>query len=298
MNWKKFGKAILFPHLAIIILFLPVSIALLIFSLIYFETTSFISLTSYLLAFYMLVVLCCRIPRMINFFKKVKNENKYIKRLFSDVHLRVNISLYGSLIWNGAFAIFQLGLGFYHNSLWFYSMFAYYIILAVMRFFLLKHTRNFKANEEIKLELKKYCFCGWLLLIMNLALSVIIFFIVYLNKTFIHHEITTIALATYTFTTFTFAIVNIIKYKKYNSPVYSAAKSITLIAACVSMFTLETTMLTTFGGDNSVALKQIMLSITGAILTIFTIFMAINMIVKSTKKLKLLNNENKEKSPN
>ena len=40
--------------------------------------------------------------------------------------------------------------------------------------------------------------------------------IVYLNKTFIHHEITTITIAAYTFTSLTFAIINFIKYKKYD----------------------------------------------------------------------------------
>ena len=138
------------------------------------------------------------------------------------------------------------------------------------------------------METKKYCLCGWLLLLMNLALAVIIFFIVYWDKTFVHHEITTITLATYTFVTFTFAIINSIKYRKYNSPVYSSAKTLTLIAACVSMITLETTMLTTFGGNNSVIFRQTILGCTGSAVIIFTIVMAIIMIVKGTRKLKEL----------
>ena len=286
MNWKKFGNFLLFPHIAIIILLLPLSITFLVFSLIYFDSSSVVAIISYLLAFYVLLILCFRIPRMVEFFKKFKKENKYIILLTNDIHLRMKLTLYGSLIWNGAFAIFQLGLGFYHNSVWFYSMSAYYIILAVMRFFLLQHTKTYKANEERVIELKKYLLCGWLLLLMNLALSVIIFFIVYWNKTFIHHEITTITLATYTFVTFTFAIINSIKYKKYNSPIYSAAKTITLIAACVSMLTLETTMLTTFGGGKSPLFRQIMLASTGLVITAFTVTMAIYMIVKGSRKLR------------
>ena len=158
MNWKKFGKALIYPHLAIILLFLPISVAFLTFSLIYFDSTSMISIVSYLFAFYMLVVICFMIPRIITFIKKIKNENKYIKRLLSDVHLRVNLTLYGSLLWNGAFAIFQLGLGFYHKSFWFYSMSAYYVVLAIMRFFLVRHTRTYKANEEDEKETKKYIY--------------------------------------------------------------------------------------------------------------------------------------------
>ena len=290
LNWKKIGLNLLYPHIAVIICLLPISIAFLVLSLIYLGTESILAILSYLLAFYVLLVICFRVPRIIKFFKTFKQENKYVKKWFSDVHLRMNVSLYGSLIWNVAFAIFQLGLGFHLKSFWFYSMFAYYVMLGVMRFFLVKHTRKYKASEQVKIESKKYCLCGWLLLFMNLALSVIIFFIVYWNRTFNHHMITTIAMATYTFVTFTFAIINSIKYKKYNSPIYSAAKTITLISACVSMLTLETTMLTTFSENSSPLFNQIMLASSGAAVIIFTITMAIIMIVKGRIKLKSFKN--------
>jgi len=285
INWKKIGLNLLYPHLAVIICLLPISVAFLVFSLIYLGTESILAIISYMFAFYVLLVICFRVPRIIKFFKKYKNENKYMKKWFSDVHLRVNVSLYGSLIWNVAFAIFQLGLGFYHNSFWFYSMFAYYVMLSVMRFFLLKHTRKYKANEQNKIEVKKYIISGWLLLFINLTLAVIIFFMVYFNRTFHHHMITTITLAAYTFFTFTFAIINLIRYRKYKSPVYSAAKTISLISGCVSMLTLESTMLTTFGANESVLFRQIMLSITGFVVVGFAITMAIIMIVKGKKQL-------------
>lgn len=286
IDWKKIGKNLLYPHLAIIICLLPIAIAFLVFSLIHFDAESVPAIISYLLSFYMLLVICFRVPSVIKFFKKIKHENKYIKRYFSDVQLRINISLYGSLIWNIAFAIFQLGLGFYHNSLWFYSMFAYYVLLGTVRFFLLKHTRKYKAAEELLVENKKYLISGWLLLIMNIALGVIVFFIVKMNKTFYHHMITTIALAAYTFFTFTFAIVNLVRYKKYNSPVYSAAKTISLIAAAVSMLTLETTMLTTFGGPSDQLFNRLILSLTGAAVVGFAITMAIRMIIIGNKRQK------------
>jgi len=285
-NWKKIGLKLLYPHLALIICLLPISIALLILSLVFLGTESIIAIFSYVLAFYVLLIICFRVPRIIKFFKTLKHENKFLQRWFSDVHLRINISLYGSLIWNITFAIFQLALGFYFKSFWFYSMFAYYVMLGIIRFYLLKYTRKYKANEQEQIELKKYIISGWLLLAMNLTLGVIVFFMVYWNKTFYHHMITTIAMAAYTFFTFTFAIINLIKYKKYKSPVYSAAKSISLINGAVSMLTLETTMLTTFGTNNSPLFSQIMLSATGIAVIGFAITMAIIMIIKGNKQIK------------
>ena len=100
--------------------------------------------------------------------------------------------------------------------------------------------------------------------------------------------ITTIAIAAYTFFTFTFAIINLVRYKKYKSPVYSSAKTISLIAGAVSMLTLETTMLTTFGTTEGPLFNQIMLTLTGVAVIAFAITMAIIMIVKGHKKLKVL----------
>lgn len=288
INWKKVGLNLLYPHLAVIILLTPIAVAFLVCSLIYFNQTSIVAILSYLLSFYVLMVVCFRVPRIIKFFKAVKQENKYVKRYFSDVRLRMNISLYGSLIWNVAFAVFQLWLGFNHNSLWFYSMFAYYAFLAVMRFFLVRHTKTYDIKENEEKEIKNANLCGWLLLVMNLALAVIIIFIVVWNRTFYYHEITTIALAAYTFTTFTFAIINIVRYRKYESPVYSTAKAISLIAASVSMLTLETAMLTTFSTGGDAGFRQLMLALTGAAVTIFAITMAVLIIIKNTKKLKEL----------
>ena len=284
--WKKIGLSLLYPHLAVIICLLPVAVAFLVLSLIYLGNDSILAILSYLLAFYVLLVVCFRIPNMIKFFKTLKQENKLLQKWFSDVHLRMNVSLYGSLIWNIAFAVFQLALGFYHKSFWFLAMFVYYFMLGLIRFFLFKHTRKYKPNEQQQIELKKYIASGWLLLIMNVALAVIVFFIVYWNKTFNHHMIITIAMAAYTFFTFTFAIINLVKYKKYNSPIYSAAKTITLISACVSMLTLETTMLTTFATEENPLLNQLMLSATGLAVIGFAITMSIIMIVKGSKQIK------------
>ena len=292
INWKKLGYNLIYPHIAVILILLPIAITCLILSLIFLNSTSILAIMSYLLSFYVLLVICFRMPKIIKFFKNFKNENKLMQRWFSDTHLRINVTLYGSLIWNVLFAGFQLILGFYHKSFWFYSMSAYYVMLGVMRFFLLKHTRKFKANEEQEIEIRKYVVSGWLLLFMNLALAVIVFFIVYWNRTFEHNMIETIALAAYTFLTFTFAIINLIKYKKYNSPVYSAAKSISLIAGCVSMLTLETTMLTTFGTNESPLFRPLMLSLTGVAVIGFAITMAIIMIIKGHKQLNIYKNKN------
>ena len=286
MDLKKIIKSILFPHIAILIILLPLSAAFLIAAMVFIGVETIAAYISYALAAYTLTVWCCRIPELIRIVKNFKHNNKYAVRYQEDTHLRVKISLYGTLLWNAAYAVFQLWLGFYHHTFWFYSIGAYYICLAIMRFFLLTYTRKYTPGEKRRAELIKYRACGWIFLVMNLALSVIIFFMLYWNRTFEHHMITAIAMAAYTFTSFTMAIVNVVKYRKYNSPVFSATKAISFASACVSMLTLTSTLLTTFSdGTMDAFSEKMMLGSVGVAVSVVVLIMAIGMIINGTKRL-------------
>ena len=289
MDFKKIGKALLFPHIAIMIILVPISAVFLVYSMVFLGTESITAIVSYVLAFYTLVVWCVKIPYLIHFFKTLKNENVYAKLWQNDVRLRVNVSLYGTLIWNAAYAALHLGLGFWHHTFWYYSLALYYVSLAVMRFFLLRHTSKHMPGVRMREELIKYRACGIVFLLMNLAIAFMIFFMVYWNRTFIHHEITTIAMAAYTFTAFTMAIINTVKYRKYKSPVFSASKAISLASACISMLTLEATMLETFNnGSMEPFVRKIFLGLSGGAVSLFIIITAIYMIAQSNRKLKEL----------
>ncbi len=286
---KKVGKVLLFPHIAIMVLLIPIATVFLVYSLIFLNSSSIIAIISYVISFYTLLVWCIKIPKMIAIFKNFKKENKYIQIWAGDVRLRVRVSLYGSFAWNSAYAFFQLCLGLYHSSVWYYSLAGYYICLALMRFFLSIHTTIHRPGEQMKKELTKYRTCGWVFLVINLALSAMVFLMIYQNRTTQHHQITTIALATYTFTSLTIAIINTVRYRKYKSPVYSASKAISLAAACVSMITLTSTMLSSFGESTADPMfRTIMLAGLGAAVTVFITTMAIYMIIKANKEIKQL----------
>lgn len=290
-TFKKICKALLYPHTAVIICLIPVSTVLLLISFFKFDTEHPVSYVSYVLSAYTLTVVCMKIPKFVKYFKRVKNENEYVARYRSDAQLRVKISLYISVFINSFYAVFQLGLGLTHDSFWFYSLSAYYILLVLMRFFLLRDVRGLRPGEDIISEFKRYRFCGIILLIMNQVLVAIVFFMTYFGRTFEHHQITTIAMAAYTFTSMTLAIVNLIKYRKYKSPILSACKIVNLAAASVSMLTLESTMFSSFGSAVDHELQEHMIFITGAIVCIFIIWLAIFMISVSTKELKHLKDD-------
>ena len=289
MSWKRIWKALLFPPAAVLVLLPPIAVASLVYAMLRLEETDLIRIGSYVLAFYALTILCARIPKLVRTLREFKNSNRYLRRWTGDVQLRTNVTLSGSALWNGAYGAMQLGLGIYHRSAWFYSLAAYYATLAAMRLFLVRHTMRYTPGEQMRQELTRYRTCGWIFLLMNLALSGMMFYMLYENRAVRHNEITTITMAAYTFTTLTMAIVSVIRYRKFNSPAVSAAKAISLAAACVSMLTLENTMLTTFRSQTMTPEKtRLLLALSGGAVSILIIAMAVYMIAQANRKLNSL----------
>ena len=81
-------------------------------------------------------------------------------------------------------------------------------------------------------------------------------------------------------------VMNVVKYRKYRSPVMSAAKVVSLAAALVSMLSLETAMLTQFGSTDSEMSRRIMTACTGAGVCTIILAMAVYMIYHATREVK------------
>lgn len=287
MDWKKIGKALLFPHPLVVALMLPLALCLMLCGVQRYGSSAPVTIAAYALSFYGLVLVCVRVPAIIRRVQQFRRENKYYLRYQSDVQLRINISLYSAFAFNAVYAVFQFCLGLWHQSAWFYAMAGYYLLLALMRLTLVRHTHHHAAGEDSAMEWRKYRLCGWLLLGMNLVLAIFTLYFVYRIRVFRHHEITTIAMAAYTFTALTMAIINVIRYQKYGSPAYSAAKDIALVSATVSMLTLENALLTTFGKADGELFRQIILRISGAAVILIVQGIALYMIVNAHRKLKI-----------
>lgn len=287
MNRKRIGRALLFPHVAVLLLLLPVAVVLLVYAMTHLAETEPLRIAAYLLAFYTLVLWCVRMPAALRLFKSFRDGNRYIRTWRADLRLRINVTLSGSVVWNGAYAVLQLGIGLYHRSAWFMSMGVYYALLAGIRFSLVRYTLRHVPGEEPEKELRRYRACGWAFLMMNLALTGMMLYMLRDGRTMRHHEITTIAMAAYTFTSLVMAVVNVFRYRRYNSPAMSAAKAVSLAAACVSMLTLENVMLGTFSGAGMEAqTKTLFLALGGGVVYGFIIVMAMYMIVQANRRLR------------
>lgn len=284
MNWKRLGRRMLFPHPAITLLLTILAAAGLICAFA-MPQTDIRRIVLYVFSFYVLVVLCLRLPRLISAVQRFRRENRYYQRYATDVQLRMSISLFGTFLYNGIYAAFQLALGLHHHSAWFYAMAGYYLLLAGLRLMLGRHLKAHTPGEERQLEWQKYRLCGFGLALMNLALSVFVLYFVLHLRNLHHHPITVIAMAVYTFGALALAIVNVIRYRRYHSPACSAAKALSLACAAVSMLSLENTMLTTFSKGDQHLFQQIMLGASGAAVALLMIGMAVYMIVHASMEL-------------
>lgn len=277
-------KWLLFPPMWVLVLLLPLATVCLVYGMICLPETDVKRIAAYVLAFYTLTIWCVRIPALWRYGKNLRQNNRYLRRWHEDLHLRTKITLLGNTLWNGGYAVMQLGLGIMHHSAWFAALAVYYGSLALMRFFLVRHTLSHKPGEDLWQEWIRYRTCGWVFLVLNLALSAMLFFMLAENRMVQHHQITTIAMATYTFTTLTMAIVQMVRYRRLGSPVLSAAKAISLTASCVSMLNLEATMLVTFGGE--LAMNRLFMSLSGAVVFAGIVVMAVYMIGKANGQMR------------
>ena len=92
--------------------------------------------------------------------------------------------------------------------------------------------------------------------------------------------------ATFTFIYLTSSIVDVVKYRKLNSPILSAAKVITFVQALVAIYSLQIAMFASFGED--AGMERIMNSVFGGLLCISIFGMAVYMVVRGFEKLKTL----------
>lgn len=299
IDWKKVGKKLLFPPVWLMIVLAVISTVALVAVFVNGLDTAPIAYVVYLLAFYSLSVICiaCFIvfPKYYRTVKQKIYENKYGNKYMTDAAYRTHLSLYVSLTINLVYVATNLFNGIFYQSVWSITLAAYYMILAVMRFLLLRYFNRVGIGKDRGKELKRSKLCGIILMTVNLALSGVVLLVIIQNKGFEYNGILIYVMAMYTFYVTPNSIVNIIKYRRYNSPVLLTAKSINLAAALVSMLSLETAMISQFKTENtSPYFNQIMVGITGAVVCVIVLSMSIYTIVKTNKELKKLRINNTE----
>lgn len=271
--------------------------ALVIYVLIKGGINPWIDYLVYILSAYALVITVTGIGKIVKCLKTGIRQNPVVRwllempvigRILRENVFRTRVILYPGLIINIVYVGIKLYSGIYYQSAWFVSLAVYYFALALMRFSLLWPGRRRTNESKQKVELEKYRLCGGILFLLNLAMSGMVILAVTKNAGFTYSGMLIYLMAMYTFYSVITAVINIIKYRKYGRPVLSAAKVISFTTALVSLFSLETAMLSQFSTKDQMAFRKIMTACTGGAVCLIVVSLALYMIVSSTKKLKCI----------
>ena len=171
-----------------------------------------------------------------------------VGRWLDDPRFRVRGGLLLSFFINLCYAVMRMIYGAVYASGWEAAVGIYYILLCALRLYLMRRVSS-AAGGRRREELQAYRVTGWLLIVLNLALAGVSAQIVLDGRGYAYPGTLIYAAAAYSFYALTLAVVNLVRYRKYHSPVLSAAKAVGLTTALVSIFSLETAMLAQFGGE-------------------------------------------------
>lgn len=244
----------------------------------------------YIISFYTLSVIVFAVPPIIKKCRELLYANTHTARYLTEAELRTRISLYSGTLINLAYAVFKLFTGLFYHSIWFGAVAVYYIVLCLTRFSLIKNDRRsvqIKTGEERYIhDWKSYRVCGWLLLALNIAITSMVIQMIWQNKGYSYPGFVIYASAAYTFYQITMAIIQTVKIRKTNNPLFSAAKAIDLSVALMAVFSLQTAMFASFGADMSADARRLMNILTGCTVCLAVVCIAGFMIIRSSKTIK------------
>lgn len=295
MKWLK--KLLFLPPVLIMLFVLLSAVAL---TAVFTKgmDTSPLAYAGYAFSFYSLCVLfifCWKtLPVCWKYIKERLYANKHTKRYLTDAAFKTHVNLFRSLAINLLFAVVNAVAAISFSTHWFALFAVYYAILALMKFLLVRYVSRNKIGTSRLGELQRARLCAYILLTINLALSGAVLMMVYFRRGFDYHGMLIYVMALYSFYTATTALIDLVKYRKYGSPIMSMSIIIKMAAAMVSMLSLETAMFAQFGGDMSLENQRIMIMATGAGIAVIVVTMAVYMIVRTTKEIRSLkyNGEN------
>ena len=205
------------------------------------------------------------------------------RRFIQEQRFRAVFSAAVGLLANIMYAIYHGALGVVNQSLWFVTMFAYYMILSSMRFsaVLCEWKRKSLASEDTEYFVAKLC--GGLLVLLSFILGGIVYISLSQNVAVKHHEIVMITIATYTFYKITVAVIRAIKQRKNAVPLLDVIRTIGYAEVAASLLTLQRSMLISFGstGNEDIALMN---GLTGISVCLFILLLGIFTILRSSKE--------------
>lgn len=179
-----------------------------------------------------------------------------------------------SLAVNIAFGGYNVVIGCITHSWWLLTIGTYYAVLSVVRYTVLR------SKKENTAFIKR--FTGILLMVMSLPLAGTVVLATVQDRGTVYHEIVMITIAVYAFTKITLASVNLVKSRRSASLKIKTLRYIAFADAFVSIFSLQRSMLVSFG-EMAEGTIRIMNNATGSAVCVIVFLLGVNLLRKTKK---------------
>lgn len=284
-KWKSILKKILWPGKGWGLLAVLLGGSSLALTYLVFGSHSPFAYASYVLSAYGLTVVIAAVVSLIPSVQQMIYNVPLAHRYMTDRYFQVRSSLLLSFFINLCYAGFKLICAILYISFWDGALAVYNILLCAVRIYLVRRVPTEQQKQNIAKELRYYRTTGYFLVMLDLALSGIATQIVLDGQGSNYPGTMIYAVALFAFYSLTLSIFNTIRFRKFHSPVLSAAKAVNLTTALVSIFNLETAMLTQFNQEDA-GFRLIMTACTAFAVCIIVLGMAIFMVCSANRKIR------------
>lgn len=279
----------------------PVSFIALIFIFAAGSTEGIAAYVFYTLSAYSLVLLLAILPRFIAVIKGLVSRSRIRKKILStaiggryvnDLSFRGSVSIYQGMTVNFLYMLFRIVTGIKYASVWFISMAVYYMVLGVVRTYLIMSYRRadrYHGAARRAFEYNCYRRTALSLFLLNIPMGGMIVLMIVDNSGYSYPGMVIYLSAMYTFYSMISSLTSLWKYSRLGSPVLSAARVLNVISAMMSVLGLQTAMITRFS-ENSADYRRMMNTITGGCVYTIVIFIAIFMLVRAFRHERSNNN--------
>jgi len=175
---------------------------------------------------------------------------------------------------NAGYALLNTAAGFAMRSWWFVTVGAYYAVLASARFCVLQVKRH--SDGDAAREAFAQHVTGFLLMALSVCLCGMVTLAAMRDRGRKLHMIVMIAIAAYTFTRITLAIMRMVQARKTASPAERTLRNIALADAFVSIYSLQRSMLVSFPGMEEAEIRLFNI-LTGTGVWLIVLLLGINL---------------------
>jgi len=235
------------------------------------------------LSAYTLAALCVTLPVAVKQGKSWLQRHPRLAGLLRSEEARFALGLYFEQFLNFFYGIFKIVSGVVIGSAWIGADGIYNLVQALIQLFQILRRKKLGTLRQ---QWRSYRFCGVLILLMHLTLTGIVFQMVNWNRAEEHGMIMILATAAFAFYKIITRFWDVAKDRKHRHPIDSSVRMLDLSQAIFAIFSLQASMLHTFGTGEG--WEGQLNTLTGCVVCLLVAAMGVYMIRRGSRELKLI----------